>query len=333
MKNNTPPEGGPDFERLLRENTNLWFILALLAVGSISVGIAWYGSKDLNDVLLGMGTGVFASAAVVWGYGIYAERRANVVIAAACTDAAMAQTKAYLATHFFRSIPIETYDKTSAPTEKFCRDFAPRLVKSAEYIHRGADAGFAVFRLTELINHRCILDKQSIQLQLLDPRAEALLEQRVRIEFESNKTTYSPQDVAKKVADLKLDIYVSLYSAFCICHVRPITVVFHRDNPFYRAEILGDVAFISFYLGGEYPGTFLFGSDSHIYRAFRRSLDITLAAPAGRIDLNQATKHADFIDFLRSLEFAGEVADLEQGRQSRFQKHRARLPFSSSEPF
>lgn len=315
---------------LEKQLVNYRFLLLILTFSLIAYGLAKLGGKALPDIALGVGTGTLSSLIVVWLYGRIAEERAMRRISRDSAIASASETHNFLYTHFEQVVPKKTYPRTSAPTEDFRRDFAPNLETSSIYLHRGSDAGFAAFRIYSLAHLDALKTKVRITFCILDPRATDALWQRARLEIDANQGICSDDEIRSEAEKIRTEIYISLEALFSVRHSLSIQVVFHRDSPFFRAEVFDKAIFISYYLGGEYPGTYQFGNSSYVYKAFQNSINLLCHKPSCRINIDSALTAGNFSNYLHELGFDGSLMELEKMREEKFSLRLKSLPPFSS---
>lgn len=264
-------EQDPSLSDLEKETVNQRFVLVLLGVIAIAFRLAFLGNKGWPDAAIGVGSALVASVIVVWLYGRFAEERSIRRIARESATASVSATHDFLVKHFEQVVPRRTYAKTTSPTVEFQRDFVPQLAGSRFYFHRGSDASFAAFRICCLAHHQAIKAKLRISFCVLDPRADQLLRQRAKLELEAGGGSYTQEQLACSTEQVRRAIFIAMEALFSVRHNRSVQLFFHRDNPFFRAEIFDDALFISYYLGGEYPGTYLFSCSEEAVTCIRRS--------------------------------------------------------------
>ena len=335
MSNPAPEaDGNSQLFRLERENTNFWFFIAIALITVISYWVATKLGKDHGDILVGIGTGVASSTFVVWAYGRFAEERSQARIGKEATNAALNAAGNFLRTRFEQVLPKSTYPKSRRPTEEFRRDFVPHLEKSKLYLHRGDDAGFAAFRLATHAYHPAVKSLLTVQFCVLDPRAVAHVRQRAKLELEnSNEQNFSEAQLQQQAAHVRRKIFITLFALFTVRHVRPVEVFLHRDISFFRAEIFDDAVFLSFYRGGEFPGTYQFDKDSFVYQAFLNATQMSIEASAYYIKFNLQLTEDAFKQHLLELECEISFADLEAAWVKEKGRKTKALPFELSELF
>src|SRR5262249_13015348 len=150
-------------------------------------------------------------------------------IAQESATASVSKTHEFLVKHFEQVVPARTYARTTSPTEEFRRDFASHLEKSKIYLHRGADAGFAAFRVAALAHLPSIRSKLRMNFCVLDPRSDSLLRQRAKLELDNNNRrnrSYSSQDLVDEQKKVQTAIYVALDTLFSVRHLRSVQVFF-----------------------------------------------------------------------------------------------------------
>lgn len=324
----------PQENRLERENTNLWFFIAIACIIVASYWIAMKFDKTYGDILLGIGTGIASSTFVVWAYGRFAEERSQVRIGKEATNAALNAAGAFLKARFQQVLPKSTYPKSKRPTEEFRRDFVLHLVRSKIYLHRGDDAGFAAFRMATHASHPAVKSLLTVHFCVLDPRADAHVRQRAKLEIEnSGEQRYSEAQLQQQASKVRRKIFVTLFSLFTIRYVRSVEVFFHRDISFFRSEIFDDAVFLSFYRGGEFPGSYQFEKDSFVYQAFLNATQMSMEASAYRIRFDATLTEEAFKQHLQELGCDIDFSDLESAwTKEKARKSRA-LPFELNELF
>jgi hypothetical protein len=311
----------------VEKNVQLLIVIAIL----ISLGVApiLAFNKDrmpvwAYDSLFAIVTGFLGSAILLFLFGIIQEKNARQIIQDQMSIEVGNKLKTLLKNYFEQSLPLEVYERAKTPTEAFRNDFVKQCLQSKKYVMHGVGGDFTVFRLSEHINKEYIAEKQEIRFHLLDPREGDLLLQRAELEVSLHKL--KTKKISDTITDLKDEIFCTLCSLYNLKDSKRFKVILHKDSPFYRAELFDNAIFLSFYLGGEYPGTLLFEKDTHIYRAFEICL---LMSEQNRsllkIDIHSHTEEEDFMKFMKKIGCKESINDLKIKAQARLDRIKEEL--------
>ena len=265
------------------ENINLRGLVLAIGLWMIAIALMWIGDKAIPDLLIGVGGGLVSSVAVVFIYSRFAEELSLTRISERSAKIATRVAEDFLVKRFDQLMPLKTYAHSTAPTVDFRNDFGPRLRNSKFYFHRG-DGSFSAFRLYTTANLEPIRSKVQVSLCLLNPMDGPALLQRATIELAAKGSHYAEADVSERIQKIKKLTLISLIALFDIRHTRPVDVYLHSESSFYRAEILDDALFITYYIGGEFPGTYLYSGGSHAYQAYLAGFKAICACAGRRID-------------------------------------------------
>jgi hypothetical protein len=225
---------------------------------------------------------------------------------------------------FERMLPTKVFPATDLPTTEFDRCFNPMLAESQTYRHKGDSASFASFRLTYLLESTYHLEKE-ITLLLLDPREIRLFEERAQIELASSKEHYSRIQLEEKTLNMRVEVYVTLVALFDIRHRINVDVAFHKELLFFRSEILDDGVFVTYYLGGEFPGTYLYSRNTLAYEAYLLNFRQNCEIASARITFNNELEEENFIAFLEELGCETGLEELRRLKEERFAKYKVMM--------
>lgn len=314
------------------ENINLRGLILAIGLWAVAIALMWIGDKGLPDLLIGVGGGLVSSVAVVFIYSRFAEEISLTRISERSAKIATQVAEEFLIGRFDQLMPRKTYAKSTAPTNDFRNDFAPKLKSSKFYFHRG-DGSFSAFRLYSTANIEAIRTKIRVSLCLLDPNAVAAIDQRAKIELDAKGNHYSADQLKERVARVRMSTYVSLVALFDIRHTRPVEVFLHQESSFYRAEILDDSLFVTYYIGGEFPGTYLYGKESHVYQAYLSGFNAICACASRRIEFNSNFAENQFSQILTELGYSGTLLDLRKERDDSYALRTQSLPFPATDVF
>ena len=198
--------------------------------------------------------------------------------------------------------------------------FNDMLKNSKTYRHKGDSGNFISFRLATLY-HPKHHSERDIEILLLDPMENSLLEEQARIEL--SEAEYSKADVEERINKLRKDIFVSLISLFDHAgHRFDVTVKFHKELLFFRSEIFDHGIFISYYLGGDFPGTYLYSSSTFSYEAFLLNFRQHYNLSNKKIKFNGALAEDEFKNYLsNNLCCEQSLEHLREAKEERFKKY------------
>ena len=314
------------------ENINLRGLLLAIGLWLVAIALMWLGDKGIPDLLIGVGGGLVSSVAVVFMYSRFAEEISLARISERSAKIATKVANEFLVKRFEQTMPAKTYERTSAPTIEFRDDFVSRLRDSKIYLHRG-DGNFVTFRLFCCAANEAIKSKVQVSLCILDPTADLVVQQRARIELDTKGTQHSNEELSQQVSRILMSIFQSLMALFDIRHTRSVEVFLHRESSFYRSEILDGSLFITYYIGGEFPGTYLYSSQSYVYQAFLHGFKAATTCASMRINFDSRLTEAEFIDKLRGLGCTTSLEELRLSRDESYAIRKTSLPFLATELF
>ena len=308
------------------------FVMASFVLGLTAMGVAFWMARNVKvrdpdiqnwqgaigvEILIAVGTSIVSSIVFYTLYSRTAEERVLRNITRASADYATS----LFTERFERMLPTKVFPATSLPTAEFDLYFNPMLTRSKTYRFKGDSGSFTSFRVTYLIESTYHLEKE-ITLLLLDPRETRLFEERAQIELAGSKGQYSRAQLKEKTKEMQNDVYVTLVALFDIRHRINVDVAFHRELMFLRSEIVDDGIFVTYYLGGEFPGTYLYSQNTLAYEAylmnFRQNCEIAVA----RFSFNNELEEDSFIAILKELGSETNMEDLRRLKDERFARYR-----------
>lgn len=322
------------------ENKVVFLLLVVSAIASLflgyhraSQGVSTTANDQFIDSII---NGYTSSAILLLVFGVLQEINSRKAIQDEMIEQIEEKIESQFHIHYKLSTPLKVYEHSQAPTDAFRKNFVDYCSKSKTYITRGVGGDFTVFRIKENIDHNYIKHKETITLHLLDPREDGLLQQRAFIE--RGLDDGNSHEIQNIVDDLKEEIFCTIYWLYAFRNKQKSKVILHKDTPFYRAEFFDDAVFLSFYLGGEYPGTLLFEKDSFIYIAFEKCL--TMSANNSSLESMQMSAgitQMEFEDFIKNklkchMSFE-ELKQKAENRMTNIAKKMKKNNFSTESPF
>lgn len=286
--------------------------------------VNWQGAIWI-DVLIAVGTSMIASTIFYVMYSRIAERRVLRDITTTASEYALS----LFSNRFEKMLPIKVFTQSELPTEEFDIYFSKFLKDSKTYKFKGDAGSFTSFRLSCFFNkHHTDID---IILLLLDPRDLYLFEERAKIELSSLKDDFTKSDLIQTTEQIRNSVYVTLIALFDISHKINVEVAFHKELLFFRSEILDDGIFLSYYLGGDFPGTYLYIKKTFVYEAYLHNFKQNYNAATYRINFNSTIKDEDFISHLEKLGCSYNLDALRQLKKQRFEKYQEMITYPITE--
>ena len=311
------------------------FATVAFMLGLFTMGVAFFiahseGVRDPNitnwqgaiwvEILIAIGTSIISSIIFYFIYSRTAEKYILKSVAETSTEYALSLFRK----QYKEMLPSQIFPATNLPTKRFDSYYNPLLEKSKTYRYKGDSANYTVFRLAYLLNSATFLKKE-ITLLLLDPREQQLFEERAQIELSNSMEKYSREHLKVKTNKMRMDVYVSLVALFDERHRLNVKVAFHKELMFFRSEIFDDGIFVTYYLGGEFPATYLYHADTLVYKAYLMNFRQNDEPVTLRLSFNNRLGEKQFITFLNELGNQASLEDLRQMKEKRFAKYQEML--------
>ncbi|HEX8566005.1 MAG TPA: hypothetical protein VF648_10080 [Pyrinomonadaceae bacterium] len=309
--------------------------LGVAIAGALSIGAAFYFSIDESgrdpsvkkwnlalwiQVFLAIGTSMCSSMLFYIFYSSFLEKRVlKDVTENAAKDAVIYANSLYLE-RFERMIPSFTYPSTSSPMPEFQIHFNNILKKSKIYKFKGEEGGFTAFRIYKLSDKGFLLQKD-ITLLIMDPRSKTLIRERAKIDLASFKPNFSKQELESHIQVMRKGIYATVVSVFDISHKTRVQLGFHTEHLFFRSEIFDDGIFVTFYLGGEFPGTAFYSSNTYIYQAFLENFRQINKSAVPTISFSTQMTDNNLLEFLKKLDCEFKLDELREFNKELFSKY------------
>ncbi|MCC6299229.1 MAG: hypothetical protein IT314_08015 [Anaerolineales bacterium] len=304
-----------------------------LLVAILTIGIAlWMNSRletrdpeivnwklaFLVNVLIAIGTSIFASVAFYWFYSRYAEERVLRSVSEQVSRESVDYAEKRYSQRFEKLLPRTTYDATSKSTEGFNDDFNELFSSSNTYFFKGDAGSYASYRLTELCENKSLLDKH-IRLLVLDPRDDRVLLSRVNTEYSRRNLT--KQQLAKATEDLREKIFVTLVALFDICHKARVEVALYKEYPFFRTEIFDEGLFLTYYISGDTSTSYLYSRKTLAYDAYMLNFIQNFDGSNDHIVFGNETNERDLQAILGGYGCKIQLAELRKSKEKRFAQH------------
>ena len=326
---------------IARLSRYLWIIsIILIAISCIYISIIWESkpeersrSKFFSSVPLAVGTSIMASMIVQEIHGRIVQERMMKKIAEDSATAAISYAQDVLSESFTNVVPKKTYPRTQKPLLTFRNDMAEQLRHSKQYRHKGDAASFAGFRLTKLAAHPVISSKEQITLCILDPREDRLLYHQARQKLRTTGARFSREDIQERASKIREEIFITLVAMFDIAHLVRVNVALHKENLFFRSEIFEQGVFVSYYLGGSYPGTYFFDRNTHVFAAFMLNFAQILDFSEYNLHFGDEITEQEFLQHLQALKCPDSIEALRKKRDTKYSQYENSLVFPTSEPF
>ena len=152
-----------------------------------------------------------------------------------------------------------------------------------------------------------------------------LLEERARSELDSGHKSYSRVELDAKKVEMQSDIFVTMVAMYDICHAARVEVVFHDEHLFFRTEWLDGGLFLTYYIGGEFPGTYLYGPETHANRAYAENFRLQRDAAKTRIVFDGSMTEEDLVAHLGEMGCEQSIDVLREGKERRFDDFTGKL--------
>lgn len=288
----------------------------------------WRGAIG-QEILIAIGTSILASILFYILYSMSAEEKVLREISESSAKAATEFATSLFQQRFESMLPVKVYPATSAPVEEFDIDFNNLLRDSKIYKHKGDSAGFATFRLTVLSERGYPLDKE-ITLLLLDPRRKDLFEERAKHELSSLHKMYNKAELLETANKLRNNVYITLMGLYDICHITKVQVAFYEEHVFFRTELMDGGAFLTYYLGGEFPGSYLYPQKTFTYKAYFTNFRQVYDSSTKKISFDNRLQDDEFAKDLQELGCEFNIDDLRKFKDERFEKYRLVSPLEKT---
>lgn len=275
-----------------------------------------------QEILIAIGTSILASVCFYLLYSRTAENRVLREVSVQVTRVATEYATSLFKEHFDKMMPAKIYPQTNVPSKGFNDDFDDLLKDSKTYKYKGDAASYTAFRL-HLMSQRGNLLEKEIKILLLDPREISLFEGRAQMELSSK--SYSKAELTEYASTLRIKVYVTLVALFDICHSVRVEVGFHKEHLFFRSEIFDDGLFLTYYLGGEFPSTYLYTRKTLSYDAFLLNFWQNYNDSAATFVFNNQLTEDEFKSHLHLLGCTLSIEDLRNEMNESFKKHRQLL--------
>lgn len=333
MKENNPLPPHSELANL----ANSLFVIISSIVGLLLMGTAFIIDLDPKvrdpniiqwqfaigqEILIAIGTSILASVCFYLLYSRTAENRVLREVSVQVTKIATEYATSLFKERFDKMMPAKIYPQTNVPTKGFNDDFDDLLKDSKTYKYKGDVAAYTAFRLHSLSQKGTLLEKE-IKLLLLDPREISLFEGRAQMELSSK--SYSKTELTDYANALRTKVYITLVALFDICHSIRVEVAFHKEHLFFRSEIFDDGLFLTYYLGGEFPSTYLYTRKTLSYDAFLLNFWQNYNDSTAIFVFNNQLTEDEFKNRLHVLGCTMSIEDLRYEMNESFKKHRQLL--------
>jgi hypothetical protein len=320
------------------------FIIASLAIGVAIMAIAFWVSSNPavrdpsvenwrgaigQEILIAIGTSIIASILFYILYSMSAEDKVLREISESSAKVATEFATSLFQQRFESMLPVKVYPATAAPVEEFDIDFDNLLHDSKIYKHKGDSAGFATFRLTVLSERGYPLDKE-ITLLLLDPRRNDLFEERAKHELSILHKMYNKAQLFETANKLRNNVYITLMGLYDICHITKVQVAFYEEHVFFRTELMDKGAFLTYYLGGEFPGSYLYSQKTFTYKAYFSNFRQVYDASTKKICFDNRLQDDEFSKYLQELGCEFDIDELRKLKDERYEKYRFDSPLEKT---
>ena len=315
-----------------------WFFTVALLFGMVLISLSYtsdlmkFGeaiAREFKSISLAIGASVIASALFYYLYSRTIESRVIESVAERTSQAAISYAYEVFYSHFKNVVPKKTYPKSTIPLLEFKEDFSKSLASSQYYRYKGDAGTFTIFRLSSLANNP-VMQSKEISLILLDPQAGLQLLARARQELIDSNASPTREELQDYADNIKERIYSGLVALYDIGHILNTRVYFHDDDIFFRGELFDNSIYISYYLGGEFPGTYLYMNDTYVYKAFSMNFSQSMSTSKKRIDFDGSMSEEEFTKELESIGCLIPLPELRKSRWKTNEKLRQQAPFPNN---
>ena len=156
---------------------------------------------------------------------------------------------------------------------------------------------------------------------LLDPRENRLFEKRAQFELSKSDNQYSRARLIDETEELRIDVFVTLVALFDIRHRINVNVAFHKEPLFFVSEFLDEGLFLTYYLGSEFPGTYLYNKSTLAYEAYLQNFRQSYEISTYHISFSNELEETDFSVHLQTMGCKLNLEELRHLRDKRFEKY------------
>ena len=255
-------------------------IAAAFVLGAtlIIVGFLPRLPSGLEDVFRAVGTSVIASLILYVLVSVTLDPKRQVVQARQAILYGIEEANKQFASRFEAALPTAVFEGSRIPKPSFRNAFTDLLSSSTRYDFKGDSANFTSYRLARCRDHPEIRRLDQIRLCVLDPRSERALQVYAEQYLRQEDQPYDPVKTADKAAEIRNDIYVSLWTLYRIRNQVTTSVFFHSDLPFFRCELFDNGLLLTYYLDHriypDYPETLQFSASTRPYKAYNSAMTV-----------------------------------------------------------
>ena len=275
-----------------------------------------------QEILITIGTSIIASVVFYLLYTRSAEERVLHEIGSKASQTAADYALSLFKTQFEYLLPAKLYPETDIPLAEFNNDFDELLSQSNTYFFKGLTASYTSYRISKIAQNVRTVERD-YKLLLADPREQLLYEGQVRVGISrasSSEKKLSRLDLTERANGMREKVYVTLVTIFDICHLLRVEVVFHKEHPFFRAEILDGGIFLTYYLGGKYPATYFYSRGTFSYEAYLMNFWQNYNALDNYV-FDRKMNEEEFKCLLEELGCKTNVDQLRKIKQARFERY------------
>jgi hypothetical protein len=226
----------------------------------------------------------------------------------------LVQHSADIVSHFRGYTPIRVYAATDSPNDEYNTYYEQHLHQSKSCRYKSDRALYLCYRLRQMESQRQIPPGFRVEALLLDPSNDLYL--RVRARDRTRHKSLAGVRVDDVVAELKLDIYTSVYGLFTLRHSVNVDGAFFSEALLYRVELLDTLLVVSMMTSqgnGYYPDTLCYSPDSHFYRYFGVHFEdsFRVASRGTFFSFSADSDESELQEVLKQIGYTGAVQELE----------------------
>jgi hypothetical protein len=304
-------------------------VIGLLMMGgayTLAVIVNWQGVIGI-EILIAIGTSIVSSVIFYALYSRIAEERVLRDVASQTAKVATDYSMSLFASRFEDMLPSKIYPATPLPIEEFDQDFNKVLHESRIYYFKGGSADFTSFRLANLCAEGASLLGKNIVIILLDPTEIRFFEERAQTILSDSREFFSKEGLADMSNRLRRSVFVTLVALFDICQMIRVVVTFHKEHLFFRTEMFEGGMFLTYYVGGEFPGTYFYPAGTFSYKAYLQNFNQSDQSGVPRLVFDTQTTEDDLASWLEELGCEYSIEDLRKLKHEVFERYQKMITY------
>jgi hypothetical protein len=304
-------------------------VIGLLVMGgayTLAVSFNWQGKIEI-EILIAIGASLVSSVIFYALYSGIAEERVLRDVASRTAKVATEYSMSLFQSRFENMLPSKIYPATPWPIKEFDQDFNKVLHESRIYYFKGGSADFTSFRLANLFAEGASLLGKDIVIILLDPTELRFFEERAQTILSDSCEVFSKEDLADMSNRLRLGVFVTLVALFDICQMIRVVVTFHKEHLFFRMEMFEGGMFLTYYVGGEFPGTYFYPAGTFSYKAYLQNFNQSYQSGTPHRVFDTRTTENELASWLEELGCKYSIEDLRKLKHEVFERYRKMITY------